>query len=194
VAGVASRGTRGGREGVGLGFFGTVIVARTRRPRILRLVMRAFGASIDLDRAGAPGWWVSRLLDTGPSPEWVLRVVARAGGGQLLSADVMDSDFAVVRLIGGGPRDGRGAFEFLLNVDSAVSYGAPVDWQAQSMAASQIVSWAGGGVQEAVEKAVRRRSVFAEDGVLRLAASFGAIPADDLSEWLFDDEERTGGT
>jgi hypothetical protein len=176
-----------------VGFSGTLIVARTHRPWAVRLVMRAFGASIDSDRAGAAGWWVSRLLDTGPSPEWVLRVVARAGGGPLMSADVMSSDFALVRLIGGGQHQSPGAFEFLLNVESAASYGAPIDWQAQSGAAAHIVAWAGGGAHETVRQAVTRPSVFAEDGVLRLAASFGAIPADELSDWLFDDDGTTRG-
>lgn len=177
-----------------MGFWGTVIVARTDRPRALRLAMRAFGATTDLDAQGAAGWWISRLLDSGPSPQWVLRSVSRAGGGPLLSADVVDSDFARVRLIGGAARGVGEPFEFFLNAESAVGYDAPVDWQDQAQAAARIVAWNGGGDKALIQAAVARRSVFAEDGVLRLAAAFGAIPADELSEWLFDDEEPAPDT
>lgn len=176
-----------------MGFFGTVVVARTSRPLALRAAMRMFGARTDVDRAGAPGWWISRLVDCDPSPYAVLRTVAAAGGGPLLAADVLDSDVAHVRLVGGNrlPRTGR--FAFYLNTDAADGYGFDVDPDVQQRAAMEILAWLGPDARAAhgaVHDAVRHRSVFAEDGVLRLAASFGAIPLDELSEWLFDDESE----
>jgi hypothetical protein len=195
---------RAAEGGAAMGFFGSVVVARTDRPRALRLAMRMFGARPDLDRAGADGWWVTRLVDSGPAPEWILRSVARAGGGPLLCADVHDSDVARVRLFDRARPDGRAGGRdpvgFFLNVDSAVSYGMPVDWQEQARAAAEVVAWSGsgggsgGGSLEAVRAVVQGSFVFAEDGVLRLAAAFGAIPEADLSDWLFDvDDPGTAG-
>lgn len=179
-----------------MGFTGTVVVARTTRPLVLRAAMRVFGARTDVDAAGAPGWWVSRLLDCDPAPFWVLRTVASAGGGPLLAADVLDSDVARVRLVAGHRLPATGRFEFLLNTDSAASYGFEVDPDVQQRAAMEILAWLGPDAREAhgpIHDAVRHRSVFAEDGVLRLAASFGAIPLEELSEWLFDDESEPSG-
>jgi hypothetical protein len=165
-----------------VGFFGVQLVARSGRPLGNLPVVRALGDEVDWEQQGAGDWWFCRVHGQQPPPdeETVAALVAEVAGPVAIGY-VHDSDVALVWLAA----PGQPVAGFVLNPEAARGYGLPVDDAAQSAAPAAVTAWAGPGVDaDAVAEVLATEHVFAEEGVVRLAAAWGAVPAGELGTWV----------
>lgn len=176
-----------------MGFWGVVLVARTPATlSTLRSVQALGGDPEDGGARRTDAWALHRVHQPDRDDDAALQSIADEAGGPVLAAFVFDSDTAWVRLA--APRQGflkraPKIVTFYVDPESARGYDIDVDDRAEAAAPGAVVAWAGGGDVDAVRTVLEREHVFAEDGVLRLAAAFGAIPADETTEWTFGDDD-----
>ncbi|PBC70997.1 hypothetical protein BX265_5562 [Streptomyces sp. TLI_235] len=102
-----------------MGFTGNLTVARLDAPLDGTAAVRAAGARPDRS-AAADGW---QFLVTAGG-DLATSALARETAGPLLSAFVLDSDFAVVEAFDGG----RPAWTCVLSPETALDHDCPQDW------------------------------------------------------------------
>ena len=164
-----------------MGFSGVQLVAASGRPLGDLAIVRGLGGEVDWERQGAGDWWFCRVFGHFPPPEEETVAALVDEVGRVAVGYVHDSDLALVWLAAPGAPIGG----FVLNPGAARRYGLPVDDAAQSAAPAAVTAWAGPQTDpDAVAAVLATEHVFAEEGVVRLAAAWGAVPAGGLATWV----------
>jgi hypothetical protein len=165
-----------------VGFSGVQLVARSGRPLGDLASVGALGGEVDWEQQGAGDWWFCRVHGHDPPPEEeAVGALVDEIGGPVAIGYLHDSDVALVWLAAPGlPVAG-----FVLNPQAGRRYGLPVDDAAQEAAPDAVTAWAGPQTDpDAVAAVLAAEHVFAEEGVVRLAAAWGAVPAGELGTWV----------
>ncbi|GAA2398594.1 hypothetical protein Cme02nite_07300 [Catellatospora methionotrophica] len=156
-----------------MGYTGRIVVGRSELAALRSKTLREYGVRVLWQCAYQDGWWQVQLDGDGDRPVAMLRALAAETGRPVLSAYVLDSDFAeVVGMTPGGTR-----WRAYLNERSAAEYGAPPLPYAHDELLAQVLTWAAeaGLAAAAVGEALVAQHIFAEEAFGALLTALGLV-------------------
>ncbi|WP_155373836.1 hypothetical protein [Catellatospora vulcania] len=161
-----------------MGYTGRIVVGQTELPPAKSETLRKFGVKLLWHGSYQDGWWQVQLDGDGERPAATLRALVAETGRPVLSAFVLDSDFAeVVGMTPGGTR-----WRAYLNETAAAAYGAPPLPYLQDELLTQMLGWAAEAGLAAsattVGEVLSVKHVFAEEAVDALLSALGLVPVD----------------